>query len=66
ADFLAKIYHVNLHNIWLCHLSRDNNHPELAFKTIDIRLFREGIRVGKDVNIITLKRTHPSDVYFFE
>lgn len=66
ADFLAKIYHANLHNIWLCHLSRDNNHPELAFKTIDIRLFREGIRVGKDVNIITLKRTHPSDVYFFE
>ena len=53
-------------NIWLCHLSRDNNHPELAYKTVDIRLFEEGIRVGKDVSLVALKRTTPSDVYEFD
>ena len=66
AEFLATHYHTKLKDIWLCHLSRDNNHPELAFKTIDIRLFREGIRVGKDVNLIPLKRSTPSDLYEFE
>lgn len=66
AEFLATHYDPQLKNIWLCHLSRDNNHPELAYKTIDIRLFQEGIRVGKDVNLIALKRTTPSDIFEFE
>lgn len=63
ADFLATHYHPELKNIWLCHLSRDNNHPELAYKTVNIRLFDEGIRVGKDVNLSVLKRSTPSDLY---
>jgi phosphoribosyl 1,2-cyclic phosphodiesterase len=66
AEFLATHYHLGLKDIWLCHLSRDNNHPELAYKTIDLRLFREGIRVGKDVNLTALKRSTPSDLYEFE
>ncbi len=66
AEFLANHYHTGLKDIWLCHLSRDNNHPELAYKTVDIRLFNEGIRVGKDVNLIALKRSTPSDLYEFE
>lgn len=63
AEFLATHYSPHLKNIWLCHLSRDNNHPELAYKTVDIRLFNEGIRVGKDVNLTALKRSTPSDMY---
>jgi phosphoribosyl 1,2-cyclic phosphodiesterase len=66
AEFLAAHYHPGLKNIWLCHLSRDNNHPELAYKTVDIRLFNEGIRVGKDVALATLKRSTPSELYEFE
>lgn len=66
GEFLATHYHTGLKDVWLCHLSRDNNHPELAFKTIDIRLFREGIRVGKDVNLTPLKRSTPSELYVFE
>lgn len=66
AEFLAANYDPKLKNIWLCHLSRDNNHPELAYKTIDIRLFQEGVRVGKDVSLIALKRTTPSDIFEFE
>lgn len=66
AEFLATHYQPSLKDIWLCHLSRDNNHPELAYKTVDIRLFQEGIRVGKDVTLVALKRTTPSDIYEFE
>lgn len=66
AELLATQYQPHLKNVWLCHLSRDNNHPELAYKTVDIRLFQEGIRVGKDLNLVALKRTTPSDIYEFE
>jgi phosphoribosyl 1,2-cyclic phosphodiesterase len=66
AECLAAHYHPELRDIWLCHLSRDNNHPELARKTVEDRLFNEGIRVGKDVNLTPLKRTTPSDLYVFE
>jgi phosphoribosyl 1,2-cyclic phosphodiesterase len=63
ADFLAAIYTPKLKNVWLCHLSRDNNHPELACKTVDMRLLREGIRVGKDLSLTALKRMTPSKLY---
>ncbi|MDR2920500.1 MAG: MBL fold metallo-hydrolase [Tannerella sp.] len=66
ADFLASHYTPNLKNIWLCHLSRENNHPELAYKTVDIRLSQEGIRIGKDVSLTVLKRMTPSDIYEFD
>ena len=66
AEFIATHYTPDLKDIWLCHLSRDNNHPELAYKTLDIRFFEEGIRVGKDVTPTPLKRTTPSELYEFE
>lgn len=66
AEFLAQNYTTDLKDIWLCHLSRDNNHPELAFKTVDIRLFQEGVRVGKDVTLTALKRTTPSEKFDFD
>lgn len=66
AEFLATHYDPALRDIWLCHLSRDNNHPELAYKTVEIRLFDEGVRVGKDVSLTALKRTTPTGPYEFE
>jgi len=66
ADFLATVFTPRLKNIWLCHLSRDNNHPELAYKTVEYRLLQEEIRVGKNVMLATLKRMTPSIVYEFE
>ena len=66
AESLATHYDPKLADIWLCHLSRDNNHPELAYKTVDERLYQEGIRVGKDVRLVALKRTTPSELYEFE
>ena len=66
ADFLAENINESLKYIWLCHLSIDNNHPELAYKTVELSLRNKGIIVGKDVQVIALKRNTPSDVYEFE
>ena len=63
AEFLATCYSPEWKNIWLCHLSRENNHPELAYKTVDIRLMQEGIRIGKDLTLNVLKRTTPSEIF---
>jgi len=65
AEFLAANFDLHLKNIWLCHLSKDNNHPELACKTLEMAFGRYGIRVGKDVNISALKRSNPSDMFYF-
>ena len=65
AEFLAANFDLHLKNIWLCHLSKDNNHPELACKTLEMAFAQYGIRVGKDVNISALKRSNPSDMFYF-
>ena len=66
AEFLATHWQPHLRNIWLCHLSRENNHPDLALKTVELRMKEAGIAVGKDVEICALKRSAPSNLYVFE
>lgn len=66
ADFLAENITEELQYIWLCHLSKDNNHPELAHKTVECKLKSKGIIVGKDVQLLALKRNTPSELYVFE
>lgn len=66
AEFLANNFDEHLKYIWLCHLSKDNNHPELAYKTVEWKLKEKGIIVGKDVELCALKRTTPSEIYTFE
>ncbi len=52
-----------LRHVWLCHLSEENNHPELARKTIETILRSYGIVVGTDFNLEVLKRTKPSGIF---
>ena len=66
AEFLAENMTEHLKYIWLCHLSKDNNHPELALKTIEWKLKNKGVIVGKDVQLLALKRSTPSELYEFE
>lgn len=66
ADFLAENINEGLQCIWLCHLSKDNNHPELAYKTVEWKLKAKGIIVGKDVQLLALKRNTPSELYILE
>ena len=66
ADFLAANFDLHLKNIWLCHLSKDNNHPELAYKTVEVAMGEYGIRLGKDVNLFALKRSFPSEIFYLD
>lgn len=66
ANFIAENINENHKYIWLCHLSKDNNHPELAYKTVEWKLRNKGIIVGKDIQLCALKRTTPSELYIFE
>lgn len=52
-----------LRHVWLCHLSEENNHPELARKTVEQVLRSYGIVVGADFALDVLKRTAPSETY---
>ena len=52
-----------LRHVWLCHISEENNHPELARKTVDACLAAAGVVVGKDVELEVLKRRIPSQIY---
>lgn len=66
ANFLAEHTPPQIEYIWLCHLSKDNNHPELAYKTVELKLRDKGIIVGKDVQLCALKRGTPSLLYELE
>lgn len=66
AEFLAENMNEGLKHIWLCHLSKDNNHPDLALKTVEYILKGKGILVGKDVQLAALKRHTPSELHEFE
>ena len=52
-----------LRRVWLCHLSEENNHPELARKTVETILCSYGVIPGKDIELEVLKRKIPSGVY---
>ncbi|MDE5968652.1 MAG: MBL fold metallo-hydrolase, partial [Muribaculaceae bacterium] len=45
AQYLAEIYNPALRSIFLCHLSHDNNTPEIALQTITSALTEAGVNV---------------------
>ena len=60
AEAIAKYMGEGLHHVWLCHLSQENNHPELARKTVETVLRSYGIIAGRDLTLDVLKRTMPT------
>ncbi len=62
AVAIAENMSENLRMVWLCHLSEENNHPELARKTVESILRSYGIIVGKDIKLEVLKRKLPSGI----
>lgn len=63
ARYLASHFNEHLKYIWLCHLSEENNHPELAFKAVTMEFSQYGIIAGKDVQLHVLKRQTPSQLF---
>jgi phosphoribosyl 1,2-cyclic phosphodiesterase len=60
GEALAHFATQNLRHVWLCHLSEENNHPELARKTVEQVLRSYGIVIGKDFEADVLRRKLPS------
>lgn len=63
ARALAEFATPSLRHVWLCHLSEENNHPELARKTVEQILRSKGIVPGKDFELEVLRRKTPSEIY---
>lgn len=63
AELLANSSSPALRHVWLCHLSEENNHPELARKTVDAVLRSYGIVPGVDFQVDVLRRRMPSTSY---
>ena len=66
GNLLAEYATPSLKHVWLCHLSEENNHPELARKTNEKILRDHGIVAGADFLMDILKRQVPSPIYDLE
>ena len=63
GQVIAENMSEKLRHVWLCHLSEENNHPELARKTVEAILRSYGIIPGKDMELDVLRRTLPTGVF---
>lgn len=67
GEALADNATAMLKHVWLCHLSDENNHPDLAEKTVKQVLRAHGIVAGNepgaDFKLDVLKRKTPSDIF---
>lgn len=59
ADAIRRFWHPGLRNLFLCHLSENNNTPEKAYACARQVLSDLGVPEGA-VNLRTLPRMHPS------
>ena len=66
AELLAQNVTEQMRHVWLCHISEENNHPELVKKTMDSVLRSYGIIMGKDFELDVLRRIVPSDLFLLE
>ncbi len=56
AAFLNEIINPGLNHIFLCHLSQDNNTPQIALKTVRDALERRGLKVGNAMETLEDKK----------
>lgn len=63
GQMLAENFHNGIRNIFLCHLSHENNDPEVAYNTVLQYLESVGAEVPQKVQLKALDRTSASPVY---
>lgn len=66
AEFVAENYSEQWKYIFLCHLSRENNQPELAQTAIVDKMKEMMIDFDGKTEIIPLERLKPSEMYFID
>ncbi len=61
AQALIDNHHPRLRHVWLCHLSAENNRPELARQTVCNLLAAQGIATGDStLSLTVLERAKPT------
>ena len=63
ASALKRVVHPGLRNIFLCHLSENNNTPEKAYEASSRALSEAGVEKGS-IHLRCLPRRYPSPVFF--
>jgi phosphoribosyl 1,2-cyclic phosphodiesterase len=63
GELLVRNYHEGLRNVWLCHLSQENNDPIVAFETVRAHLEQIGVVPGKNIFLKILARTTAGKAY---
>lgn len=73
--YLAQIHTPRLTHVFLCHLSQDNNTPDIALRTVTEALEARGLKVGNaldtpddivaDLQLVALPRFNASRMYHF-
>lgn len=63
GNALAENYTKRLKHIWLCHLSEENNNPDIAKSCIKKYLNDSHINVGLDVKLDVLRRKSPTGIF---
>lgn len=66
AKTLCECYNSGMRHVWLCHLSEENNHPELARKTVEEEFQKHGVKVGSDILLDVLNRKSPTGFFDLE
>lgn len=63
ASALKRVYHPGLKSIYLCHLSENNNTPDVAYKSAAEALTSIGVSLGRDVKLYCLPRRESSPLF---
>jgi len=66
ARFLSENYTERWKYVFLCHLSRENNQPDLVYATIVEHLKNQDIEFDDRTKIIPLERQSPSMLYLLD
>lgn len=61
AEILATCLREDVKRVWLCHLSEENNTPQLALKTITTRLEQVGKKPNESFLLEALPRMKPTE-----
>lgn len=63
GQILRDNFHNGLRNVFLCHLSKENNDPAVAMQTVTEILEEKNIIPGQDLFLKALDRVEPSPLY---
>ena len=66
AETAIELVKLGVRGILLGHLSKENNFPSLAQKTVSDALTAAGIEIGRDVALATANRCAPTGLYMYK